>query len=171
VKRTRTTQKTSKISGSTVRTKYKLMLKRAAGRYFPTPTVESNLSGRFEGPMKKDPAAMNSPKHMRQRCRAMRFAPVTPPRNSMRTSPAAASSITEPMKKVIPTGTPSCELAPLRTTLMPIIQVRIPSASGISSTTQNVKMTAPGTAREEHQSKRLVSPSLRLAVSHAVPIK
>jgi hypothetical protein len=39
----------------------------------------------------------------------------------------------EPMKKVIPTGTPSCELAPLRTTLIPFIQVRIPSAKGISS--------------------------------------
>jgi len=33
--------------------------------------------------------------------RAMRFAPETPPRTSMRTSPAAASSITEPMKKLI----------------------------------------------------------------------
>ncbi len=32
---------------------------------------------------------MNSPKYMRQRYRAMRFAPRTPPRTSMRTSPAA----------------------------------------------------------------------------------
>src|SRR6267378_192906 len=156
VKRTRTSQKISKISGSRVRIKYKVVLNKAGGRYFPIPTVESNLSGRFEGPRKKDPDAMNNPKHMRQRCRAMRFAPETPPRTSMRTSPAAASSITEPMKKLIPTGTPSCELAPLRTTLRPFIQVRIPSAKGISSATQ---------------SRRLVSPSLRLAVSHAVPIR
>src|SRR5712692_1981705 len=95
VKRTRTSQKISKISGSRVRTKYKPVLNKAGDRYFPMPTVESNLSGRFEGPRKKDPAAMNSPKHMRQRCRAMRFVPRTPPRTSMRTSPAAASRHTE----------------------------------------------------------------------------
>src|SRR6266481_2296187 len=156
VKRTRTTQKISKISGRMLRIKYKLVLNKAGERCRPSPTVESNLNGRFEGPRKKDPAAMNSPKHMRQRCRAMRFAPRTPPRASMRTSPAAASRHTEPMKKIIPTGTPSCELAPLRTTLTPVIQLRMPFARGISSATQ---------------SKRLVSPSLRLAVSHAVPIR
>lgn len=116
------------ISGSMVRIKYNVVLNRAGGSCCPKPTAESNLNGRFEGPMKKDPAAMNSPKHIRQRCRAMRFAPRTPPRTSMRTSPAPASSITEPMKKVIPTGTPSCELAPLRTTFRPVIQVRIPRA-------------------------------------------
>src|SRR5882724_12844511 len=108
-----------------VRIKYKVVLNKAEGRYFPSPTVENNRSGRFEGPRKKEPDAMNRPKHMRQRCRAMRLAPKTPPRTSMRTSPAAASSITEPMKKDIPTGTPSCELAPLLTTLRPFIQVRI----------------------------------------------
>lgn len=156
LKRTRTSQKISIISGSMVRIRYNVVLNRAGDRYCPSPTAESNLNGRFEGPRKKDPAAMNSPKHIRQRCRAMRFAPRTPPRSSMRTSPAAASSITEPMKKVIPTGTPSCELAPLRTTCRPFIQVRMPSAKGIRSTTQ---------------SKRLVSPSLRLAVSHAVPMR
>src|SRR5258707_7946146 len=115
VKRTRMSQKIIKISGSRVSTKYKVVLNKAGDRYFPSPTVESNLSGRFDPPKKKDPAAINSPKHMRQRCRAMRFAPKTPPRTSMRTSPAAASRHTEPMKKTIPTGTPSCELAPLRT--------------------------------------------------------
>jgi len=114
----------------------------------PDSHCRKHLNGRFDGPRKKNPAAMNRPKHMRQRCRAMRFAPKTPPRTSMRKSPAAASSITEPMKKLIPTGTPSCELAPLRTTFRPFIQVRIPSAKGIRSTIQ---------------SKRLVSPSLRLA--------
>src|SRR6266852_9223372 len=72
VKRTRTSQKISKISGSTVRIKYKVVLNKAGDRCCPSPTVESSLSGRFEGPRKKDPAAMNSPKHMRQRCRAMR---------------------------------------------------------------------------------------------------
>src|SRR5467141_2174019 len=156
VKRTRTSQKISKISGSMLRIKYKVVLNKAGDRYSPMPTAESNLRGRFEGPRKKDPAAMNSPKHMRQRCRAMRFAPRTPPRTTMRTSPAAVSRHTEPMKKFIPTGTPSGEPAPLRTTLIPFIQRRIPSAKGISSATQ---------------SKRLVSPSLRLAVSHAVPIR
>jgi len=148
VKRTRTSQRISKISGRMLRIKYKVVLNKAGDRCCPIPTAESNLSGRFDGPRKKDPAAMNRPKHMRQRCRAMRFAPKTPPRTSMRKSPAAASSITEPMKKLIPTGTPSCELAPLRTTFRPFIQVRIPSAKGIRSTIQ---------------SKRLVSPSLRLA--------
>src|SRR5215469_12266152 len=61
MKRTRTSQKTSKTSGSMVRTKYRLMLNRARGRCCPSPTVESNLSGRFAPPKKKDPAAMNSP--------------------------------------------------------------------------------------------------------------
>src|SRR6266850_3299010 len=37
---------------------------------------------------------------------------------------AAQWDATEPMKKIIPTGTPSCELAPLRTTLRPCIQLR-----------------------------------------------
>src|ERR1700756_228279 len=156
VKRTRTSQKISKISGRMVRTKYKVVLNKAGDRYFPSPTVESNLSGRFDPPKKKDPAAINSPKHMRQRCREMRLTPATPPRTSMRTPPAAASRHTEPMQRIIPTGTPSCELAPLSTTLIPTIQVKIPIAKGIS--------IAP-------QSNRFVSPSLRLAVSHAVPIR
>src|SRR5438309_10520997 len=69
MKRTRTSQKISKTSGSMVRIKYKVVLNKAGDRYFPTPTVESNLSGRFEGPRKQDPAAMNSPKHMLQRRR------------------------------------------------------------------------------------------------------
>src|SRR5947209_12974039 len=100
-----------------VRIKYKVILNKAGDRYFPTPTVESNLSGRFDPPKKKDPDAMNSPKHMRQRCREMRVTPATPPRTNMRTSPAAASRHTEPMKNIIPTGTPSSELCPLRRTL------------------------------------------------------
>jgi hypothetical protein len=156
LKRTRTSQKISITSGKTLRIKYNGVLNIAGDKCCPSPTAESNLSGRFDGPRKKDPAAMNRPKHMRQRCRAMRFAPETPPRTSMRTSPAPASSITEPMKKVIPTGTPSGELAPLLTTFRPFIQVRIPSVKGIRSKTQ---------------SKRLVSPSLRLAVSHPVPMR
>ena len=106
--------------------------------------------------MKNDPAAMNSPKHIRQRCRAMRFTPKTPPRRSTRTSPAAASRQMEPMKKLIPTGTPFCEVAPLRSTSIPFAQVKMPSVRGISSATQSI---------------RLVSPSLRLAVSHPVPIR
>ena len=43
VKRTRTSQKISKISGSRVRTKYKVVLNKAGDRYFPSPAVESNL--------------------------------------------------------------------------------------------------------------------------------
>src|SRR6266436_3048097 len=62
VKRTRTNQKIRKISGSRVRIKYKVVLNKAGDRYFPSPTVESNLSGRFDPPKKKDPDAMNSPK-------------------------------------------------------------------------------------------------------------
>jgi hypothetical protein len=80
--RTRTSQKISKISGSTVRIKYKVVPNRAGDRCCPSPTAESNLNGRFESPRKNDPAAMNRPKHMRQRCRAMRFAPKTPPPTS-----------------------------------------------------------------------------------------
>jgi hypothetical protein len=128
VKRTRTSQEISIISGSMLRIKCNVVLNRAGGRCCPSPTAESNLNGRFEGPRKKDPAAMNTPKHMHQRCRAMRFVPRTLPRTGMRMlPPAQASSITEPMKKDIPTGTPSCELALLRTTFRPFIQVRIPT--------------------------------------------
>ena len=87
VKRTRTSQKISIISGSLPRIKYNVVLNRAGGRCCPSPTAESNLNGRFEGPRKKDPAAMNSPKHMHQRCRAMRFVPRTLPRTSMRMPP------------------------------------------------------------------------------------
>ena len=46
-----------------VRTRYKPVLNKAGDRRGPSPTAESNLSGRFEGPRKKDPAAMNSPTH------------------------------------------------------------------------------------------------------------
>ncbi len=66
-KRTRISQKTSNMSGSMVRTRYTPMLNKARGKYCPIPTAESNLKGRFEGPRKKDPDAVNSPKHMRQR--------------------------------------------------------------------------------------------------------
>ncbi|HEX8837018.1 MAG TPA: hypothetical protein VF748_08785, partial [Candidatus Acidoferrum sp.] len=65
-------QKISKISGRTLKNRYKPVLNIAGDRCRPSPTEDSNLSGRFDGPRKKDPAAMNSPKHMRQRCRAMR---------------------------------------------------------------------------------------------------
>jgi hypothetical protein len=148
VKRTRSSQKISITSGSTVRIKYNVVRKRSGDRCCPSPTAESNLNGRFEGPRKKDPAAMNRPKHMRQRCRAMRFAPRTPPLSSMRRSPAPASSITEPMKKVIPTGTPSCEVAPLRTTFMPFIQVRTPSAKGIKNPVERTGFSVSAPSRK-----------------------
>ena len=139
-----------------MRIRYRVVPNIDGDRYFPIPTVESNLSGRFDPPKKKDPAAINSPKHMRQRCRVMRFAPKTPPRISMRTSPAAASRHTEPKKSIIPTGTPPSELCPLRRTLTPVIQRRMPLPRGINSQTQ---------------SQRLVSPSRRRAVSQAVPTR
>ena len=41
------------------------------------------------------------------------------------------------MKKIIPTETRSWEVAPLRTTLRPFVQVRTPSAKGIRNTTQS----------------------------------
>src|SRR5438045_6412912 len=135
-----------------VRTKYRVVLNKAGDRYFPSPTVESNLSGRFDPPQKQDPAAINSPKHMRQRCRAIRLAPKTPPRTSMRTSPAAASRHTEPRKRIIPTGTPFWELAPLRTTLRPVIQLRMPFARGIRSRTQSKRLVSPSRS-EEHTSE------------------
>ena len=74
-KRTRASQKINSRSGSTVSVKYNPVLKKTGDRCLPSPTSESNLNGRLEGPRKKDPAAMNSPKHIRQRCRAMRCAP------------------------------------------------------------------------------------------------
>src|SRR6202044_1157582 len=92
-KRTRISQKISKINGRMVRIKYNVVLNKAGDKCCPIPTVVSNLSGRFDGPRKKDPDAMNKPKHMRHRCRAMRCVPKTPPRNTMRMSPVAASSI------------------------------------------------------------------------------
>lgn len=79
--------------------------------------------------------------------------PKTPPRRSMRTSPEAARSITEPMKKFIPTGTPSIDSTCLRNACIPEIKVRVPRVKGI---------------RSAAQSKVLVWPSLRRAVSHAV---
>jgi hypothetical protein len=71
-------------------------------------------------------------------------------------APAAANSITESKKEVFPTGTPSGACTLLRMIERPLIQVTIPSARGTRSTAQ---------------SKLCVSPSLRLAVSHAVPFR
>jgi len=48
-------------------------------------------------------------------------------------SPAAASSITEPMKKCIPTGTPSVDLAWPYTSCRPETQRPIPTSKGIRS--------------------------------------
>ncbi len=55
-------------------------------------------------PRKKEPVAMKNPKHMRQRRRLMRGLPETPPRASMRMSPAAAQSRTVAIKKHIAVG-------------------------------------------------------------------
>src|ERR1700730_13544401 len=94
VKRTRDSQKISKTSGNRAGINSKLDPRNQAGKTCCWPR-------------KKDPVAMKNPKDMRQRWRTMRLAPKAPPRTSMRMSPAAASSITEPRKKCIPVGTPS----------------------------------------------------------------
>jgi hypothetical protein len=60
VKRTRTSQKISKISGSMLRIKYKVVLNKAGDRCCPSPTAESNLSVRFEGPRKTLDSRMDS---------------------------------------------------------------------------------------------------------------
>lgn len=83
----------------------------------------------------------------------MRFVPEMPPRKSMRTSPVADSSITEPMKKCIPAGTPSLGGPGVRSFSSPETHVRMPRDKGISSAAQ---------------SSLLVSPSARRTVSHAV---
>jgi len=72
VNRTRATQTISKTSGSIVRIEYRLVLNKAGERCCPIPTFDSSRSGRLDGPRRKEPAAMNSPKHMRQRCRTTR---------------------------------------------------------------------------------------------------
>lgn len=96
---------------------------------------------------------MNSPKHMRQRCRATRCVPKTPPRTSMRTSPAAASRTTEPRKMIIPTGTPGLGAIDPLTILKPSVTMGTPTAK-------------PN--RRAPQSKMVVSPSRLLAVSQPV---
>ena len=93
VKRTRTSQKIINSSGRTPSSKRMWVVLNQAG----------NKCGRA---MKMDPEAKNSPKYMRQRCRAICCVPEIP-RTIMRTSPAAASRTTLPMKKFMPTGTPS----------------------------------------------------------------
>ena len=55
---------------------------------------------------KNDPAAMNSAKHIRHKCRARRGPPRGMPNRIMRTSPVAARIITPAMKKSIMKGTP-----------------------------------------------------------------
>jgi len=53
----------------------------------------------FCWPRKNDAAAMNSAKHIRQRCRAILCVPKTPLFLSMRTSPTTDSRAIEPKKK------------------------------------------------------------------------
>ena len=153
MKRTRTSQKIRNKSGRTAKNRSTSWRNKVRNTCWRSPTDERNLTGRFAGPRKNDPVAMNNPKHMRQRCRAIRVVPATPPRRSMRTSPAAASSSTEPRKKFIPTGTPSLGAPGLRIFSTPENQSRRPSAKGISSATQ---------------SNLFVVPSVPRAVSHAV---
>ena len=62
----------------------------------------------------------------------------------------------DPKKNIIPTGTPSREVLPLRSTLIPFIQVSRPIVNGMTSATQ---------------SHRLVSPSLRRATMRPNQIK
>ena len=85
-KRTRISQKIIKIRGRKLsRTRTPVFLSRAGKTCWRA--------------RKMDDAAMNSAKHMRHRCRAIRCVPEMPRRMSMRTSPVTASTATEPMKK------------------------------------------------------------------------
>src|SRR5258708_27377338 len=105
---------------------------------------------------KMDAEAINQAKHMRQRCRAMRCVPETPPRTSMRTSPARARSATEPMKKYGPAGYPYFN---------PVL-LRIAWKAHVNSVA-----TTANTSRRAAQSKLLIFSFLRFVVIHAVAIK
>jgi hypothetical protein len=92
---TRTSQKIINTSGRKAGTSHTFNPRKEAGNTFCWPR-------------KNDPVAMNSPRHMRQRCRTMRCEPKkTAPRQSMRTSPAADNSATEPQIKYKAGGYPS----------------------------------------------------------------
>src|SRR5262249_56193245 len=105
---------------------------------------------------KNDQSAKTTPKHLHHRVRPGHFPRKPPPLSSIRTSPAAASKHTLPRKKCIPAGTPFFSPVPPRNASTPAIQPRIPITSGIAIAAQ---------------SQRLVSPSLRLAVSPTVIIR
>ena len=150
MKRTRTSQKIRNKSGRTAKNTSTSWRNKVRNTCWRSPTDERNLSGRFAGPRKNDPVAINNPKHMRQRCRAIRVVPETPPRRSMRTSPAAASSITEPRKRFIPAGTPSLDGPELLIFSIPASQFRTPTAKGISTTTQPNLFAPPFVCRAVH---------------------
>ena len=156
VKRSRTTQKISISSGKMARNKSTSWRNNSRKNCCWSPIDESNLSGRLLGPRKNEPVAIKNPKHMRQRCRSMRVTPETPPRTSMRRSPAAASIITEPIKKFISAGTPSLGGKGLPSFSIPETYVVIPPNEGIKSASQ---------------SSLLVCQSARPAVSHAVRMR
>ena len=142
VKRTRNHQNTSAASG-----------KRAGINHTADP--RHAFGNTFCCPRKKDPVAIKNEKHIRQRCRTMRLAPDTP-RKSMRRSPAAASSATEPRKKNIPNipgGTPLNDLVGFFAAAIPFMNRTIPNA--------NANKRAP-------HSITLESPFRRLAVNHPV---
>jgi hypothetical protein len=69
---------------------------------------------------KKDPAAINSAKHIRHRCRASRAPPRSGPDRITRTSPAAANAMTVPMKKSMKNGTPFSRPLGLANALNPL---------------------------------------------------
>jgi hypothetical protein len=70
---------------------------------------------------------MNNPKLIRQACRPIRRDSVTPPRASIRTSPAAASNTTDPRKNDMAAGTP---LIKRRNALARYLPLDIPSWMG-----------------------------------------
>ena len=83
---------------------------------------------------------------MRNRCRTSRFVPEMPCRNKTMKSPAAASSVTEPMKKSIPTGTLSFGGAWLRSFPRPINVTHDPPTRGTNSTVKNARHSFAPTA-------------------------
>lgn len=83
---TRISQKSINIRGRKVRRK-------------STPALRKRVGNRCCRARNMDDEAINSAKHIRQRCRAIRCLPEMPPRTSMRISPAPAIRATEPRKK------------------------------------------------------------------------
>jgi len=106
-------------------------------------------------PRKKDPVAINSPRHIRQACRAMRGAPVNPPwRMTLKSSAAARAEINAKMKKTMGDG------AEALSGLLGSLSACAPNMSAVR--------VAPHANRAAPRSSRPMVPSLRLTVIQAL---